>query len=495
MNLARLLDTNRFAYQLLFNKKNVIEDRNLYNRQQDLILQPRVGEYKLSTRVDDYDGWMRCDGRLLSRVTFAELFAAIGTSFGSGDGSTTFNLPDCRGRVTGAIGQGSGLTNRSMGDNPGAETHTLNINEMPSHNHSITDPQHSHGSVPNGTQEMRSVKDGIAADTHTAADEPRTADTALASTGISINNTGGSQPHNNMQPTIFLGNVFIYSGQYTDRYVLLDVAREWAAETNQLYTDAFDDAFNYVYDNHDGADTGYSLGTITNIQQGGANTNGNIFDNGNYIWIDSNKLNSVLIPKVVVGSSTAIPYGILHELPNHKAGFYISNINIYPNVVVTYGVDAGTTMKIRTFGNVGTDAATTIIKYNGLYACNDNNNDNRNGSYWAVINTRSTADNTPNLAEVWFTVLKPEWNSSISAVDDQRRAAGTNVTDNYDHYVEVTGSKYLFCKVLLARSQKLVNGVYVDNPITQEHIEKFLKAYVMSMPSYMGFITQPSFQY
>lgn len=59
-------------------------------------------------------GWLLCDGSAVSRTTYADLFTAIGTSYGVGDGSTTFNLPDLRGRVPVGVGQGSGLTNRAL---------------------------------------------------------------------------------------------------------------------------------------------------------------------------------------------------------------------------------------------------------------------------------------------------------------------------------------------------------------------------------------------
>jgi microcystin-dependent protein len=92
-------------------------------------------------------GWLLCDGSAISRVTYAALFTAIGTTHGVGDGSTTFNLPDIRGRIAAGkdnmggtaanrlTAAGSGITGTTLGVAGGTETHTLTTAQSPAHTH------------------------------------------------------------------------------------------------------------------------------------------------------------------------------------------------------------------------------------------------------------------------------------------------------------------------------------------------------------------------
>jgi microcystin-dependent protein len=78
-----------------------------------------------------------CDGAAVNRTTYATLFARIGTTYGVGDGSTTFNLPNVKGRVI--AGRDSAQTEfDTLAETGGAKTHTLTTAEMPSHNHSFS---------------------------------------------------------------------------------------------------------------------------------------------------------------------------------------------------------------------------------------------------------------------------------------------------------------------------------------------------------------------
>ncbi len=152
-------------------------------------------------------GWLLCDGSAISRTTYSILFGIIGTTYGSGDGSTTFTLPDMRGRVPVGYGSGAGLSARTMAATGGEETHTLTSDEMPSHNHNITDPGHAHSYVNNTNNQSTDN----AFHTETVADDSDIgATTGTSTTGITINNTGGGQAHNNMQPFIVLNYIIKY---------------------------------------------------------------------------------------------------------------------------------------------------------------------------------------------------------------------------------------------------------------------------------------------
>jgi microcystin-dependent protein len=235
-----------------------------------------ISEYVYKAGAAERNGLKLCNGQALSRSVYAALFAEIGTTFGAGDGSTTFNLPDFRGRVPGSAGQGTyassfdntavnvttnvitviandslftgttavlsttggapaGLTagntyyvirvssteiklattlanaiagtaiditsqgtgihtltvtytNRAIGSIAGEESHSLTVAEIPAHNHVVETVQ---------TASQNSLGGG---------------DTRANSTNKNTQNTGGSGSHNIMQPTIFAGHWFIYTG-------------------------------------------------------------------------------------------------------------------------------------------------------------------------------------------------------------------------------------------------------------------------------------------
>jgi microcystin-dependent protein len=94
-------------------------------------------------------GWLLADGTEYLITNYPALFAVIGTLYG-GNGITTFRVPDFRGRTPIGRGQGTSLTNRSLGQTGGAESVALSVNELASHSHGVTDAGHSHGTTDPG---------------------------------------------------------------------------------------------------------------------------------------------------------------------------------------------------------------------------------------------------------------------------------------------------------------------------------------------------------
>lgn len=124
-------------------------------------------------------GWLLCDGAAVSRATYAALFAIIGVVYGAGDGSTTFNVPNYKGRVP--VGVDAAQSEFDVvGEVGGAKTHTLQISEMPAHTHPVTG--------------VGSAATGSATNLTGASD--------TSSTTATAGSTGGGQPHQNMPPYI-----------------------------------------------------------------------------------------------------------------------------------------------------------------------------------------------------------------------------------------------------------------------------------------------------
>lgn len=135
-------------------------------------------------------GYLECDGSAVSRTTYADLFAAIGTTYGVGDGSTTFNVPDLRGRATIGQGTGAGLTARTMGQSVGQEA----ITDVPQHSHGVTDPGHGH--TVSGTTYATAA--GTANQSHVGGGSGgsfsggTSVSAAATTTGIAVNNAGSA---------------------------------------------------------------------------------------------------------------------------------------------------------------------------------------------------------------------------------------------------------------------------------------------------------------
>lgn len=126
-------------------------------------------------------GWLKCDGSAVSRTAYSDLFAAIGTTYGTGDGSTTFNVPDLRGEFI------RGWDN-SRGVDTGRAIATSQLSENLSHDHGITDPGHHHLYIWSKAIGATPVGSG----NNLTSPQPNTT-TSANTTGITINTTGGSE--------------------------------------------------------------------------------------------------------------------------------------------------------------------------------------------------------------------------------------------------------------------------------------------------------------
>lgn len=138
-------------------------------------------------------GYLLCYGQAISRATYADLWAEIGTTYGSGDGSSTFNLPDCRGRVSAGkddmggssanrlTNQTGGLNGDVLGATGGTETHSLTSAQVPSNSVTIN-------GGPAATGDPNVDQDYVMSAAH----------------------TGTGSAHNNVQPTIIFNKIIKY---------------------------------------------------------------------------------------------------------------------------------------------------------------------------------------------------------------------------------------------------------------------------------------------
>lgn len=205
------------ATSLIGTKSTLAERLAVGIQDSGVLTSAEPGDLMLSARTSK-TGWLLCDGSAVSRATYADLFTAISTTYGAGDGSTTFNVPDYRGRIP--IGAGTGVGDGSSGSGApsgtamsavtrgswaGATRVLLSANEsgIQGHTHGFTDPGHAHTAgvdieVASGTgQHVRSID---AANTSTSSN----------STGISLNSNAAAAlaSHENMPPVMGC-NVFI----------------------------------------------------------------------------------------------------------------------------------------------------------------------------------------------------------------------------------------------------------------------------------------------
>lgn len=162
--------------------------------------EPFIGEIRIFAFPFVPKGWAACDGQIMSINQNQALFALLGTTYG-GNGITTFALPDLRGRVPVHFGNGV-----SLGQMAGESAHTLTSNEMPAHIHGVI------GSAAVATKSDPTDQLWAAPAVSAYATAPNTVMAANA-----LKTTGGSQPHENMQPYLTVMCCIALNGIFPSR--------------------------------------------------------------------------------------------------------------------------------------------------------------------------------------------------------------------------------------------------------------------------------------
>ena len=166
--------------------------------------EPFIGEIMMFAGWFPPRGWADCNGQILPIAQYTALFSLLGTTFG-GNGQTTFALPDLRGRVPMHLGQGPGLSSRTIGEMGGAEAVTLLETQLPAHTHvARADTGNGTLSSPVGALPARDP----------AGSPAYGAGSAGALSAAAIAPTGGSQPHSNVQPYTVIRYCICLEGIY-----------------------------------------------------------------------------------------------------------------------------------------------------------------------------------------------------------------------------------------------------------------------------------------
>jgi microcystin-dependent protein len=175
-------------------------------------MDPFVAEIRIFPFNFAPKGWAFCDGQILPISQNTALFSLLGTTYG-GDGKSTFALPDLQGRSPMQPGQGPGLSLHDLGEMSGEEAVTLLVSEIPAHVHSVGRALNANG---NQISPVNSVWAQASAGRGAAALYLDGAPTGTVNIN-SLNVTGGSLPHNNMQPYLTLNFCIALQGVFPPR--------------------------------------------------------------------------------------------------------------------------------------------------------------------------------------------------------------------------------------------------------------------------------------
>jgi len=170
--------------------------------------QPFLAEVRIFAGNYAPQGWALCNGQILAIAQNQALFSLLGTTYG-GNGVTNFALPNLQQRIPLHQGQGPGLTQRNLGEIGGEPGHTLMLNEMAGHSHSL-----------NGTNTAPSVGSpaGALLAAPPGATPPYHDPSSLAPMPVgTLSMTGNSTAHNNLQPYLVLNFIIALQGIFPSR--------------------------------------------------------------------------------------------------------------------------------------------------------------------------------------------------------------------------------------------------------------------------------------
>lgn len=159
-------------------------------------------------------GWAFCQGQVLPIAQNTALFSLLGTTYG-GNGQTTFALPDLRSRVPVGQGQGPGLSPYVLGEVTGVESVALASNQMPAHNHNVQVSSGQADSATANNNYLAVANGSLAGDPVAVNTYNGTPNGMLGNNSISM--TGGSQPHDNIQPSLCMNYIIALEGIFPSR--------------------------------------------------------------------------------------------------------------------------------------------------------------------------------------------------------------------------------------------------------------------------------------
>ena len=172
---------------------------------------PYLSEIRIMAFNFPPKGWAFCNGQILGISQYQALFSLLGTAYG-GDGRVNFALPNLQGTVPMHFGNGY-----TLGEKSGEPTHTLNVNEMPRHNHGMTATATAGVNSAPASDSSEFLAQGAVTNPLATVNLYGTASANRTFAGGAISNNGGTQPHPNQQPYLVLNFCIALSGAFPPR--------------------------------------------------------------------------------------------------------------------------------------------------------------------------------------------------------------------------------------------------------------------------------------